>query len=97
MKVSWSASALHDFETAIAYIAERNPNAAQRVADVIDRAARELGRLQTGRPGRVSGTYEKVLPGLPYILAYAVRENEGVVILRVIHGSRDWPPGRWPA
>jgi plasmid stabilization system protein ParE len=96
MKVSWSAAALHDFETAIHFIAERNPSAAERVASVVDRAARELGRLQTGRPGRVSGTYEKVLPGLPYILAYTARATEGVVILRVIHGARDWPPGQWP-
>jgi plasmid stabilization system protein ParE len=96
MKVFWSASALQDFETAIRFIAERNPSAADRVAGVINRAARELGRLQTGRTGRATGTYEKVLPGLPYILAYAVRDKEGVVILRVIHAARDWPPGQWP-
>ena len=51
--------------------------------------------------GRVSGTCEKVLPGLPYILAYElVSRPEGgevVAILHVIHGARDWPAGEWPA
>jgi plasmid stabilization system protein ParE len=96
MKVSWSASAIQDFNTVIRFIAERNPTAAERIASVIDRAARELGRLRTGRPGRVSGTHERILPGLPYILVYSVREKEEVLILRVIHGARDWRPGEWP-
>lgn len=56
MKVQWSATALNDFDQSIAYIAERNPAAAERVAGAIDRAARELARFRTGRPGRVSGT-----------------------------------------
>ena len=96
MKVQWSATALNDFDQSIAYIAERNPAAAERVAGAIDRAARELARFQTGRPGRVSGTYEKPLPGLPYIVAYAIDRSDSIIILRVIHGARDWPPGRWP-
>jgi toxin ParE1/3/4 len=65
------------------------------VTERIDRAARDLGAMQIGRPGRVVGTYEKVVTGLPYIVAYAVEPAE-VIILRVIHGARDWPPGRWP-
>jgi toxin ParE1/3/4 len=95
MKVVWAATALQDFEHAIAFIAERNPNAAARVAERIDRAARGLGAMQTGRPGRVAGTYEKVVIGLPYIVAYTVGPAE-IVILRVIHGARDWPRGQWP-
>ena len=56
--------------------------------------------MATGRPGRVAGTYEKVVPGLPYILAYAIQplpdSAELIVILRTIHGARDWPKGKWP-
>ncbi|HXD47026.1 MAG TPA: type II toxin-antitoxin system RelE/ParE family toxin [Pseudolabrys sp.] len=94
MRVQWSIAALDDFDHAIAFIAARNPPAADRVTKAIDRAARELGRFQTGRSGRVSGTYEKPLPGLPYIIAYAIDRSDTVTILRVIHGARDWPPGR---
>jgi plasmid stabilization system protein ParE len=99
MRLVWSSAALDDFDQTIAFLAERNPNAALRVADRIDRAARKLARLPTGRPGRVAGTYEKIVTGLPYILAYAMTPpgaGNSVVILRVIHGARDWPSGRWP-
>jgi toxin ParE1/3/4 len=100
MKVVWSAAALDDFDRSIAFIAAKNPDAAARVADRIDRAARALGKLPTGRQGRVAGTYEKLVTGLPFVLAYALAPTSGgddaLVILRVIHGARDWPPGRWP-
>lgn len=40
------------------------------------------------------------MTGLPYIIAYAIGPypagGEVVTILHVIHGARDWPPGRWP-
>ena len=59
------------------------------------KAGRRLGEMATGRPGRRSGTYEKVVTRLPYILAYALRPDpdlgESVVILRVVHTARDWP------
>jgi toxin ParE1/3/4 len=43
-----------------------------------------------GRPGRVAGTRELVISGLPYIVVYA--EQDGiVVILRVMHTSLKWP------
>ncbi len=55
--------------------------------------------MATGRPGRVTGTYEKPISRLPYIIAYELRPiggRESVVILHVVHTSRDWPPEEWP-
>ena len=98
--VEWSRAALHDFERLTFYIATRDPAAATRVADRIERAGHSLGEMATGRPGRVTGTYEKVVPGLPYIIAYRLVPlpdgSEKLVILRVIHGARKWLPGQWP-
>ena len=98
--VVWSDAALEDFDQAIAYIAERNPVAADRVADRIDETGEALGHMPTGRPGRVTGTYEKIVRGLPYIIAYAIQPlaegGEVVVILRVIHGARNWTAEQWP-
>ena len=40
----------------------------------------------------MTGIYEKSVPRLPYIIAYVLSERTGgesVVILRVIHTSRD--------
>lgn len=98
--VEWSRAALYDLDRLIAYIADRNPDAASRVAERINRAGRMLGEMPTGRPGRVTGTYEKVVRGLPYILAYRLVRHPGgretVAIVRVIHGARKWLPEQWP-
>ena len=93
--VRWSDAALADFGDQIDYIAAHNPKAARRVAGAIDELAMALGDMPTGCPGRVTGTYEKLVVGLPYILAYAVL-GETLVILRVVHTSRDWPAELWP-
>jgi len=98
--VQWSRDALNDPKNQIAYIAAENPIAAQRVADRIRETAVALGSMATGRPGRVSGTYEKSVTRLPFIIAYAItqqHEGEFISILRVIHTSRNWPDETWPA
>lgn len=83
----------------MAYIASENPAAAQRVAEVIRATVLALSAMPTGRPGRVTNTYEKSVTRLPYIIAYAITSSpagETVAIIRVIHTARDWPAGRWP-
>lgn len=97
--VRWSTDALTDLANQVSYIAADNPSAARRVADAIDRTALALGDMPIGRPGRVTGTYEKSVTGLPYILAYAITQASGeetVAIVRVIHTARDWSTEKWP-
>jgi plasmid stabilization system protein ParE len=83
-----------------AYIAADNPAAALKVLGRIEQAAEKLGQMAIGRRGRVTGTYERPLSGLPYIIAYALQTlpsgRERVVILRVIHTARNWPKESWP-
>jgi toxin ParE1/3/4 len=43
-----------------------------------------------GRPGRVEGTRELVIAGLPYLVAYLHR-GDTVTVLRVVHGAMKWP------
>ena len=97
--VRWSTDALTDLADQVAYIAAENPSAARRVADAIDKTALALGEMPIGRLGRVMGTYEKSVTGLPYILAYAITQagdEETVAIVRVIHTARDWSAEKWP-
>jgi len=58
--VRWSLNALSDLADQVTYIAADNPTAARRVADAIDRTALAIGDTPTGRPGRVTGTYENL-------------------------------------
>ncbi|MBY5317331.1 type II toxin-antitoxin system RelE/ParE family toxin [Rhizobium leguminosarum] len=92
--VLWSKQAHQDNLETLRYIAKDNPDAAERVVDAIEDAGKKLGEFATGRPGRITGTYEKSLTRLPYIISYELRSiagRESVVILRVIHTARDWP------
>jgi len=99
-RVVWSDSAVEEFSRVVAYIAHDNPAAAISVADRLEAAVVALAELPIGRKGRVADTYEKVVSGLPYIIAYALSDDppEGgtLTVLRIIHGSRDWPEGSWP-
>ncbi len=98
-QVRWSRDALNDLKRQVNYIAADNPNAALRIAERIQTTAAALGNAPTGRPGRVDGTYEKSVPKLPYVIAFAITETaagEAISILRIIHTSRNWPNNGWP-
>ena len=96
-RVQWSNDALDDLLAQIAHIAEDDPDAAARVAQRIRETGTALGNYATGHPGRVSGTYEKSITRLPYVIAYALTDDDRAVsILRVIHTARDWRGEEWP-
>jgi toxin ParE1/3/4 len=86
MRVRWTRKALVNLDNAVKYIAADKPTAAADVALKIWNTAQRLAE----RPGRVSGTRELVIPGLPYILPY-VEKDGAVFILRVMHTSMKWP------
>lgn len=67
----------------------------------IRRTIELLATRPIGRPGRVPGTYEKSVVGRPYVVVYGFRPRDDgaiddLLIVRIIHTARDWPPGRWP-
>jgi len=91
MRVRWLKTALDNLDAAAEYISRDNPSAAARVVADIWVAVQRLADFPAlGRPGRVDGTRELVVPGTPYIVPYRVRGSE-VQILRVFHGARKWP------
>jgi plasmid stabilization system protein ParE len=91
MQVKWSRRALLNLDNAVEYIAADKPAAAadvaQRIWDTSQMLAEQPGM---GRPGRVVGTRELIVPGLPYILPYTEMEG-ALIILRVMHTSMKWP------
>lgn len=98
--VQWLPSALDDLLAVARHIAAENPIAALRVAAHIRQTGEAMGQRSLGRPGRVTGTFEKLVTGLPYIISYALSPApngaEQIIILRVIHTARDWKPDEWP-
>ena len=93
-QIKWLKTALKNFDYEISYIAADDPAAARLVARRIRRSVTLLATQPAlGRPGRVPGTRELVVPGTRYLIPYRVRH--GVIeILRVFHASRR-PPKRW--
>ena len=97
--VVWSRAALGDMKAQVAFIARENSAAARRVGERIRATGSALKEFATGHSGRVAGTYEKPVGGLPYIIAYEIELIDGtemIMVLHVIHGARDWREGEWP-
>jgi toxin ParE1/3/4 len=94
VRIFWLRAAERNLEEQLAYIGERNPPAADRLADKIATTVASLAdNPRRGRPGRVAGTRELVVPRTPYILVYTVGRDY-VRIHRVLHGAQRWPPRR---
>ena len=91
MQLKWARAASRDLDSVEEYIARDDPAAAiDTVLDIIHRVEMLAEHPGMGRPGRVDGTRELLLPGLPYIVPY-IHEADTVIILRVIHGAMKWP------
>ena len=91
MQITWHRRARQDLQAVREYIAAVNPGAARQVAQRILQAVGLLAEQPgLGRPGRVPETRELVITGTPYIAAYRVVDDT-IVILRVLHGARQWP------
>jgi len=91
MQIRWFSEAIRDLTEVRKYIANNNPRAARDVAiKIVEEIAHLKNHPGMGRPGRVEGTRELIIPGLPYIIPYRVRNNI-IELLRVLHAARIWP------
>jgi toxin ParE1/3/4 len=89
--VVWSPRAIGHLADLREYIARDNPGAAGRVATALLVAVDRLAKLPSlGRPGRVTGTRELVVPGTPYVIPYRLR-GDRLEIIAVFHGRQRWP------
>ena len=91
MKLAWARFALTDRDEIFSCIEVDNPRAAAEIDERIALAVRRLLQFpESGRPGRVAGTRELMVPRTPYIAVY-VLAGDKIRILRVLHGARMWP------
>jgi toxin ParE1/3/4 len=91
VRVRWTTPAAQALLAVQDYIARENPRAAFEVAQHIRLAVDQLrDHPKMGRDGRVRGTYELVIHGIPYIVPYRIRGKE-IQVLSVYHASRKWP------
>ncbi len=91
-EIIWSPTALYHLQGIYDYILPENPAATIDVHEEIERTAGSLkDNARLGRPGRVQGTRELVVPQYPtYIIVYELHQNN-IHILAVKHGAQQWP------
>ena len=91
MRVRWLRKALRNLDEEASFIAADDATAARlvvrRVLTAVALLAEQPGM---GRPGRVPGTRELLVPKTRYIVPYRVH-GETVEVLRVFHTSRRLP------
>ena len=91
MKVVWSRRAIRHLIHLREHIQQ---DSEQNAALVASRILRAVDLLEThpeiGRPGRLVGTRELVVPDTPYILPYRVRRG-WLELMGVFHGRQKWP------
>ena len=91
MRLNWARDAANDLDSIEEYIGRDNPDAALRtLAEIVRQVEILTEHPGIGRPGRVEGTRELVIAGLPYVVAYLHR-GDTVTVLRVVHGAMKWP------
>jgi toxin ParE1/3/4 len=91
MRIVWSRRAIQHLVHLRGYIESDSERNAALVARRILKAVDLLhSHPEIGRPGRVAGTRELVVPGTPYIIPYRVR-HERLELIAVFHGRQKWP------
>lgn len=92
MKIVWSRRAIRHLIISLREYMRRDSD--QSASVVAFRILQAIELLQTqpdiGRPGRVLGTRELVVPDTPYIIPYRVRRDR-LELIAVFHGRQQWP------
>lgn len=92
MRLRYTTQAREHIAAIHRHIGERNPVAATQVVGLIRLAAERLTEFpRMGHAGRIPGTHEWVVRGLPYIIAYeiGVPDPDEILVLGVFHGAQD--------
>ena len=91
MRLRWTTPATQDLYNIVRRIQQGSPDAAAKVAKTLYDGCGSLENFpRRGRNGRIEGTRELVVPGLPYIVVYRI-QDQTLEILRIYHGAQDWP------
>jgi plasmid stabilization system protein ParE len=91
LKLIFDEKALVDLEGIYNWIAKDNPFAAKAVVERVFASTEHLATFpQMGHAGRDEGTYEWVVPRLPYIAIYEIHaERDEVIVVAMVHGAQE--------
>jgi toxin ParE1/3/4 len=93
-RIDWTERAVADFEAAIAYIAEENPQNAQLVASRIFKTLKHLESFSLGLPAP-KGTYKIFVPKTSYFVIFRRNEDGDISLRAFLHAAQDWGKFDW--
>lgn len=92
MNLSFTPQARDDLAAIREWIAADDDRAADRVISRIVQTAMMFAQFPLlGRAGRVEGTREFAVAGLPYLIVYAIVSESEVDVLTIVHTRRRYP------
>jgi plasmid stabilization system protein ParE len=92
MKLLHARRFLQDVEREFAYWKERDPAVAKQLRERVFAVTDRLATFpEAGRAWRVPGARELVVPGLPYIVIYRIKDSGVVETLKLLHTAREVP------
>jgi len=91
MRLVFDDRALADLEGIYNWIAADSPKAALAVVERLFESVEHLATFpHMGHAGRDEGTFEWVVPRLPYIVVYEIGHGpDEIVVVAVVHGAQD--------
>ena len=90
LPVEWKLAARLDLIEIIDYIAQENPQAAEKIKRLLDDTAERLGEMPyINRRGQVTGTREKIAHK-NYIIVYRITSDK-VEIINIVHNHKNYP------
>lgn len=91
MRLRWTPAAADDLLAISDYLRQNFPSFTQPTIQKIYRTIVALKTMPNrGRVGREDGTRELVIPNLPYIAVYRLKED-AIEVLHIYHGAQDRP------
>ena len=92
MIVQLSDRAKAELDSALAFLNDTNPRAAEDLRCRIEAGISSLSEMPyRGRPGAIEGTRELLVRRTPYVIVYAT-SSERVRIIRIRHTRQDPAP-----
>ena len=98
MRIRYSDEAMADLQAIVSFgLKEGLPDPKGFVRRLRERLQILAVHPLAGRAGRVDGTRELPLAGLPYIAIYLVSAEAGLIdVVRILHGAQMWPAAEQP-
>ena len=95
MKLAWLPKAILERDAQLDFIARSSPRASIEQGDEIEKLTDILlEHPEMGRLGRRKGTREFVVSRTPFIIVYRFKPRaRRIEVLRLLHGSQQWPKG----